>query len=841
MAKTSKTINFEENIKNYNESIETIDTFVEAVRKLPGMYIGSKGNIGYLSCIREIFQNSVDECIKKESPCTKVKLSFNEKTQQAVIEDNGRGIPHDNIIRIYTSAHTSSNYTKKKFEYSSGVHGVGSGVALALSEDFEISSYVLGQARRVRFHSGKLISKGEEVIPCPEGRQGTSISMTPDISVLEHVHLTCDDVLNLVLMIFPLMNIGDAVDFYAVDNSGKVKYAENFVNTDGILTHLMNICNTPLINPIRFGEDNGDMKAEIILDYDTSDLENGEEVISFSNFSPTKEHGTHVQGFIDGYCQFFRNYMNKIYLNEKSKITVTNNDIKTGLKVCVNAAHLNPVFAGQFKGKLSNEDMQVFTKTLTLNALDQWTKSNPTDLGKICKLLKDIAEVRMKSEGEKIKISNKFKTNTMTGKPKKYVQPSSNKGKQELIIVEGDSAKGSAKNGRDHTCQGIYPIRGKLPNAFDTPKAKFLANEEVASIITLVGGDYGRNFDIGKVKWDKIIMMCDADPDGSHINTLLLRFFLLYMPGVIEAGKLYRAVPPLYGLKVGKKMKYFTNTIEYVRYFQRVFSSKHEIKYFDTKAKLTTAESTALFVKNKEYKEILETIGATQAVNPKLLEDLLFYYDQYIHFENIAGYSKKKAEKIKVAAKGDGVKSVKAKRTKVAGPDDVIPFGDVTSLRVNYSVGKISASKLQTYLRKLGHRFIKVKDDNGLITINGLDAGAFQDIFMNDKFIQGCMPIIKLIRSNDYHQYILDNQVVSLYQLMTVYSSMQPSNITRYKGLGEQDAVELGDSALRPDSDRTLIRYTMESAKAEIEIMRTIDSNKAVLLKDIHITKDDIE
>ena len=221
-----ETIDFEESIRNYGNKIEHIETFVAAIRKLPGMYIGALGDTGWKSCIREIFQNAVDEMIRKESPCHYVKIIFDERNQSAVVEDTGRGIPHGKIIEIYASSHTSSNYTKSKGQYTSGVHGVGSGVAMALSKRFEINSYVLGEARQVIFESGIPVNDKEVKITCPSGRQGTTIYMEPDLDVLNEVNMTCEDILDLVLKVYPLVNIGDRIDFIGIDASGKVIYQE---------------------------------------------------------------------------------------------------------------------------------------------------------------------------------------------------------------------------------------------------------------------------------------------------------------------------------------------------------------------------------------------------------------------------------------------------------------------------------------------------------------------------------------------------------------------------------------------------------------------------------------
>lgn len=511
-AKITENLNdFEESIKNYGNKIEHIDSFVEAVRRFPGMYIGSKGNVGWKACIREIFQNAVDEIIRKESPCHYVKITFDERDQSATIEDTGRGIPLGQIITIFASQHTSSNYTKKAGEYTSGVHGVGSGVAMALSKSFDVQSFVLGDAREVKFDAGIPWKEGEKKIACPKNRQGTTVHMSPDLAVLDEVSLTCEDILDLVLKVYPLINIGDRIDFTGIDAAGNIKYREELVNKDGIITSLMLRTQSPLVAPVHFQDDTGFMKAEIAFTYDSSDITSAEDIVSYANFTPTTG-GTHVDGFMDGICNFLRNYMNKIYLGEKSKISVINNDIKAGLKVIIAAAHLNPVFAGQFKGILSNEDIKKYIRDLTTKSLDEWSKTSPGDLQKVCKYIKEVAEIRAKSDDSKIKLSNNYEASAFGGKPKKYVAPSGNKN-LELIIVEGDSALGSAKNSRDVKSQGIFPIRGKIPNAFKCPKAKFLANQEISAIITIIGGGYGKNFDINKVKLDKVIFLADADPD----------------------------------------------------------------------------------------------------------------------------------------------------------------------------------------------------------------------------------------------------------------------------------------------------------------------------------------
>lgn len=820
MAKREDLKNYEESIRNYGDKIESIDSFVEAVRSFPGMYIGAKGNVGWKACIREIFQNSIDEIVREESPCHYVKLTFDERDQSAIIEDTGRGIPHNKMIDIYARQHTSSNYTKELYQYTSGVHGVGAGVAMALSRSFDSISYVLGEARQVHFDSGILWPDMEKVVECPNGRQGTTVMMSPDLSVLDEVNLTCEEILDLVLKIYPLINIGDQIDFTGIDKNGRIKFDEKLVNKDGIITSLILRTQTPLVAPIYFKDDNGTMRGEIAFTYDSSDLTSDEDIVSYANFTPTTG-GTHVDGFRDGLCQFFRNYMNKIYLGEKYKISVINNDIRTGLKVIINSAHLEPVFAGQFKGILSNADMQGFIKNLTITSLDNWSKTSPNDLQKVCKFIKEIAEIRVKSDDSKIKLSNNYSVSHITGKPKKYYPPSENKD-LELIIVEGDSAMGSAKLSRDSDIQGLFPIRGKLPNAFKEPKAKFLSNAEVSAIINIIGCGYGKNMDISKCKFKKIIFLPDADPDGSHIATLLLRFFLMYMPALIEAGMVYKSVAPLFSVEVKGKLIYFTTKLDFTKYVQNLFTRTHNLSDINGN-RLSKSAATTLFFTNIDYKDTVEYISNTFAINPKLLETVVYYLSECISV-------------------GMPMQAV----TNVEQPDGVdgeIPLAQSAISTFSYQIkNKIDIKKLTAILKKNKlFRFVNLEQVNNVIKIEGLVDSKYQYVFINDKFIISCLPLIKMLNDNINLYYQIDDKTVSLYDLMLEFDRTIPSGLTRYKGLGEQDSKQLGVSALHPKGDRTLVRYTIESAKEEIESFRRIDSNIGSLLREISVTKVDIE
>lgn len=516
MAKLDKEM--QEAIDNYGDNIKTLEDFCTAVKTRPGMYLGPLSGEGYLNEIREIFQNSVDQMMLNISPCDHFNLYYNEQTTEVICEDNGLGMPFDDIIRIITEPHTSKNFEKKPFEYSSGLNGIGAKVVNALSAYFIVESYRYdGTAAKMEFKEGYPTTKTYKKIPNPNKQQGTRITFTPNLDVLgQNTYLEWKRVYRLLKEIMCQTNIGNYMNFEAVDIHGK-KYTEKIVNQDGITTILYHKVKHPIINPIIVFEDDGFHRLNCAFCFDSGD-ENGpdpiEDVTAYSNFCPTPDpSSTHITGVIDGITRWFVQYMNNIYLagqKSKDKLKVNTADIKSGLTIMISAAHLDPEFTGQSKERLSNEDMFGFCKEVIMKGLDQWSKNNPQDLAKISKFFKEIAELRQKSDKEKVKIVQKYESNVFSGYPKKYKRPTSKKN-NELIIVEGDSAAGSAALARDSKIQGVMPIRGKIINAFAHPYAKVFENEEVQAITRIILGPkgYHRNFEISDCQVDRIIFMTD--------------------------------------------------------------------------------------------------------------------------------------------------------------------------------------------------------------------------------------------------------------------------------------------------------------------------------------------
>lgn len=767
----------EKTILDYGKRFKTLTTFVEKVRTRPGMYIGPIGDRGFLNMIREIFQNSFDELIRGSkglSPCTEVTIYYDERTHVVAVEDNGQGIPLNLMEDVYTKEFTSTNYEKKLYEYTSGLNGVGAKVVAVLSSKFIARSYVLGKAKELIIVNGVTQDKPKN-IPA-NGKQGTYVEFVPEYSVLGNITLKGESIFKLIKFIVPQLNIGAKVNFKCIKEDGS-KFTDTIVNTEGIVAVLIERTSKPLIAPIYISGDTGKMKADIVFTFDSNDLSE-EDIIAFSNFCPTVQ-GTHINGFISGICDFFRNYMNKIYLGKNTKLTVINSDVKTGLKAMINAAHLEPNFTGQAKEILSNEDMYEFVYQLTLDSLNNWYKTNTNDINKVCKFLKEIAEIRVKSEEGKVKLTTKYETSVLSDLPRKYERPTG-KTDLEFIIVEGDSALGSAKGARCQKRQGIFPIRGKIPNAMTKKPQEIFSNQEIAGITKIIGCGYGRNFDISKLKFDKIIPMTDADPDGSHIQNLILIFFLMYMPQLITNGYVYKAIPPLFGYKEKNHYKYFTRKIDFIAFVQRLFA-KNNIIIRNNGNKMTENQTIDLFYRNDGYLEELEKVSTTFALDPKLLELVLI--NKEFDFKHL----KKAVEK-------------------------------------QFRFMKLSKSK------------------SGIIIGEGLVNQKDQTLILSDTLYRSCNKIIHYMTDINDGEILfkMNNNPVTLYDIMLEFRKSTPSGIKRYKGLGEMNPAQLAESAIHPDGGRSLIRYTTEDIKKEIEQIKFLNSNTKEILKDLNISRRDI-
>lgn len=775
-------------IENYGNQIKTLKDFVTAVRKRPGYHIGAIGSQGFKNMGREIAQNAVDQIVLQACPCQGFNFFYDERSLEITVEDiNGLGIPFDQIIRVFNTPNTSKNYEKRPYEYSSGMHGAGAKVVNALSSVFTVESYKYdGSAAMVEFEGGYPKYTKPKPIPNKTKKQGTKVSFIPDTEIMGDINLPWKEFYILIKRILSQTQIGSFCNFTAIDIKG-VKFTETIKNEDGIITELIMHVKDMIIPPIIVESDDGYHRLQCAFTYDAGG-ENGpdelEQVTAFSNFCETIG-GYHIKGTIDGICRWFSNYMNNIVLinqKAKDKLVVKPQDIKVGLRVMISAAALEAVFDGQAKNILSNVDMEGFCKEAVMKGLDAWSKQNPADIIKLSKFFKDIAENRQKNEEGKAKIATKYSANPVNKMPRKYMPPLG-KDHIELIIVEGNSAMSTVQLGRDRNTQGIFPIRGKIINAFKYNKAAVFSNEEVQAINQIMfGTDYRRNFTVEECRVEKIIFLADGDVDGSHISALLERLFVMYYPQLIRAGMVYKAIPPLLSVKDGKKTKYFTEQVDIIRYNQKLFLSNVKFSHMDNKP-FDGKDTTIFFMTNQDYIYYLEKLANTYAINPYLLEKILYNYIQ--------------------------------------------------------NGNKVNTAKLNKEISSLS-RFISASMEGKTPVISGT-IDMYNLVIVNDKFLFDCRHIIDIINKNSELFCKINGEMKSLYQTMKCYESFKPSNIKRYKGLGEMNKEQLAESALYPGSDRTLIRYTMEDTDETLKAIREYETDTKKILSLVgNVTRADL-
>lgn len=761
---------------NKQKEIKVIDDPVDAVRKLPDVYIGALGDHGYLNMYREILQNSLDEIIKGNTLDKNIIVSFDARNHTCIIEDNGQGIDLNMLAPVFSILHSSSNYDKVdgSGDYSSGKNGMGATITNFLSKFFIVESYRMdGTAAKVEFSEGRLTSKGTQKIKCPNGKHGLITSFAPS-DMMGNITVDDIEIEKLTWLLCHLCRVGTRIVYNAINTLGQ-KRSVILENKNGIYDLMHGICEKPVFEPIYFTEDNGTMKVEVLLSYDVSNMDDPN-ILGFANMCPTNG-GTHIDGCLDGIVKYFRDYMNKIYLANNKKLQVNAQDIRTGLRAVISVFHIKPMFTGQSKEIFSKEDMKPFIASATMKALEQWAANNPGDLQRISKYLKEVCEIRVKSDNEKIKMSDKYTSSVVSGLPAKYKKPHSNKN-FEVWIAEGDSAVSGMENNRDKATQGCFPIRGKIINAFTTPTKRYFENEEVAGLFKIFGyNGYSKTFDPDKFRPEKVVIATDADADGKHIECLLFGLFLRYLPFVIEQGKLYVANPPLYGIPLAKgKMKFFADNIEYIEYVQSTFCKENVIT--DLKGRTyTKKEITKILYNNMDYLKFMQQICNRYAIDPYLLEFIL--YNKNLDFK-----------------------------------------------------------KFKSTIEKM-FKFVTVTNENGIIMIRGLVNSAYQTVFCGDRLFNDCAPLIDMInRSEDY--YKINGKKCSLYELMLLFNSFEPKNITRYKGLGEMPSKMLGISTVIPGMGRTLKQYTITDVKKELKLITELQNDKSAFTKGIKVRKEDI-
>ena len=545
---------------------------LEAVRKRPGMYIGSTSARGLHHLVYEIVDNSVDEALA--GFCDKIHVQIN-KDNSVTVSDNGRGIPvginHKAglpaVEVVFTILHAGGKFGGGGYKVSGGLHGVGASVVNALSEWLEVEIYHEGQIYKQRYERGKVMYKLKIVGECEPDRTGTKVTFLPDKEIFEDTIFDYD---TLKQRFREMAFLTKGLRIVLRDWRGEELHEHTFHYEGGIkefVTYL-NKSKAPLYDQIIYCEGSKDgVYVEVAMQHNDSYSDN---TYGFVNNITTPEGGTHVEGFRSALTKTFNDYARKNKLLKDSEPNLTGEDIREGLTAIISVKIEDPQFEGQTKQKLGNSEARGAVNNILSTQLEIFLEQNP-NVAKIT-IEKSVMAQRAREAARKARDLTRRKS-ALEGMslPGKLADCSDkDPANCEIYIVEGDSAGGSAKTARDRATQAILPLRGKILNVEKARLDKIYANAEIKAMITAFGTGIHDDFDISKLRYHKIIIMTDADVDGAHISTLLLTFLYRFMPDLIKEGYVYLAQPPLYKLEKNKKVWYAYSDEELAKILQEV-------------------------------------------------------------------------------------------------------------------------------------------------------------------------------------------------------------------------------------------------------------------------------
>jgi DNA gyrase subunit B len=565
--------------KNYTAGNIQVLEGLEAVRKRPAMYIGSTDGYGLHHLVYEVVDNSIDEALA--GFCNNIIVTIH--TDNSIeVEDNGRGIPVEPhpvykksaLEIVLTKLHAGGKFDNESYKVSGGLHGVGVSVVNALSETLSVvvskdgKKYIQSYKRGIPTANVKMIGQSKS--------NGTTVHFKPDSQIFDTTEYTFD-ILAKRMRELAFLNAGITVILR--DNRGKGKEA-TFHFKGGIVSFVEHLTENkdPLIKkPIYFNTRKDNVDIEIALTYIDS---YNETVFTYANNINTREGGTHLIGFKSALTRALNDSLKREKYDKKMD-QLSGDDVREGLVAIISVKIQNPQFEGQTKMKLGNGEVKGIVESATNESLTQFFEDNPPAVRKI--LDKCILSARARLAAKKARDLTRRK-NALEGDslPGKLADCSERDPlKCELYLVEGDSAGGSAKQGRDRAFQAILPLKGKILNVEKSRLDKILSNEEIRTIITAIGTGIGEEqFDVGKARYHKIVIMTDADVDGSHIRTLLLTFFYRYMPDIIRNGYLYIAQPPLYSIKVGPNIHYAYTDEQKDKILKQIGDQKNTIQRY---------------------------------------------------------------------------------------------------------------------------------------------------------------------------------------------------------------------------------------------------------------------
>ncbi|HJF83208.1 DNA topoisomerase (ATP-hydrolyzing) subunit B [Helicobacter pullorum] len=741
--------------KQYSGSSIKVLKGLEAVRKRPGMYIGDTNINGLHHLIYEVVDNSIDEAMA--GYCNEISITLT-KEGSAIIKDNGRGIPVDihpteNIPAatvVLTVLHAGGKFDQDSYKVSGGLHGVGVSVVNALSKSLQMTIYKNGQIYRQNFAQG--IPQDELTIIGECKENGTTIEFIPDGTIFEVTEFQREI---LAKRFKELAYLNKQITIHFKDE--RDNFEETYHFEGGLNQFVSDLNKKPLISTIiSFEGLENDVEMQIALAYNDGF---DEKVLSFVNNIRTIDGGTHESGFRMGLTRVITNYIEANANAREKDSKITGEDIREGLIAIVSVKVVDPQFEGQTKGKLGSSFVRPIVQKLTFEKLTKFFEENPNEAKAIMQkaLLAARGREAAKKARELTRKKETFSVGTLPGKLADC--QSKDPSISEIYLVEGDSAGGSAKQGRDRVYQAILPLRGKILNVEKSRLDKILKSEEIKNLITALGCGIGEDFDISKIRYNKIIIMTDADVDGSHIQTLLMTFFFRYLRGIIESGYLYIAQPPLYRFKKGKK----------------------EIYLKDEKA------LSEYLIENGIENFEFQGIGT---------KDLIEFFKIVAHYRSTLNELEKRFQLIEIV------------RHFIENPDLIGMKNQELYEQIKQKIQSLNFNILNEMLDEQ-RIHLYVQTDSGLVDIKIDD-----ELFTHPLFEEAHFVYSKLKERN--LEFLQGNDPVEMLEKIEE-SSKKGADIQRYKGLGEMNPEQLWETTMTPEN-RRLIRVEIKDVEEASDV-----------------------